>query len=330
MYRDLVALGQPFWEAFFDTLPHLGVPQVRALLQSLQNNMPQGPSGPGPLPAAYDRRWIDLLEQIDLWDYDWAVPRVVVQAAARSGDPRFLDLVRKYSQDRNWHPYQLQWIENLNEYDGPGRLAFVEDALKDEDFPTQRSSSLLRALVGDASPGSRELLVRIASDWGHPLSRSALSYLHDAEATSAVLLIAQRVRSAPEDVPVDYRKSLIHLVRRMHVREAVPFLIDEFRRGPLAKTAAGAMDDIRDYHRRLETFERFAKAGKESSSAEPKRKVEDLLEDEDAAIRRAAVIALGALGRPDVLDRLVYLAKEDPDEAVRKAALEAARRIAAD
>jgi HEAT repeat protein len=131
-----------------------------------------------------------------------------------------------------------------------------------------------------------------------------------------------------EGLPSTYRYALISAAQSLQLREAIPFLLGEFRRGGNSATsAARAMDSIRAYHDRLQAFEAYADGREDVRSAELERLL-GLLEDEDAELRRAAVLALAAMRRTDALPRILVLAKDDPDDRVRQAALDAVETMA--
>jgi HEAT repeat protein len=107
----------------------------------------------------------------------------------------------------------------------------------------------------------------------------------------------------------------------LHLKEAIPFLLDQYRAG-YETQAGGALDAIRRYYDRIASFESF------QGGAEERKGLAKLLEDPDPEIRRAAVLSIAALGDKDALPRLVKFAKEEKDARVRTAALEAVERLA--
>ena len=208
-------------------------------------------------------------------------------------------------------------------YTGSGRRAYVLDALKDaRAVPVYLDpGSLVEILAGDPDPATRESLIQLAGDRNSPGAPEAVSGLVVRRDSKEILRLADAETAAASPAPEEYRRALIDAVTRLHIREAIPFLLREFKEG-LSDEGAKAMDRIREYHERLAKFEGWSK-GDEAG----RRDLTALLHDEDPEIRRAAVLSVAAMGDTEALPTLVKIAKEDKDPRVRAAVFEAVERI---
>lgn len=174
---------------------------------------------------------------------------------------------------------------------------------------------LLRDEPGTISPAAVERFVNAMppTAWDSAI----VDYLDDAA----------RRRVIVEALSRPWSSQLIRIVQtagRWHVREAWPRLLTltEHPNDDLRNAARAALEQIEQYERLQASFERFGSGGREKAIADARA----LLASPDAAKRRGAVLALGALedagAVPLLLQRL-----DDEDAAVREAALGALERL---
>ena len=167
-------------------------------------------------------------------------------------------------------------------------------------------AALARDFRAPAAPAAVRALVA-----GGPAGRAILAEIFASEAWKT-----NGLRDA-----WNWRKELVEAAQVLHMTEAIPFLLEEFR-GGYSELAAKAMDDIRAYYERLATFQGYS-AGSQTAIAS----VLEMLDVEDSDIRLAAVQSYAALAGKEGLPRLLQIAKSEKDPGVRKAALAAIERI---
>jgi hypothetical protein len=88
------------------------------------------------------------------------------------------------------------------------------------------------------------------------------------------------------------------------------------------KSAQTALEELRTYLDLKASFARYGEGGPEKALA----RARELTKSDDARLRRGGALALGALGEPAGVPDLMDLL-DDPDPAVRQAALDALTRL---
>ena len=309
-----------FWEVVFTAWRVEGPQRAKALLGVVHGVVTWDAKG---LP---DARWLDVLAAYAGPQGGW--PDLALRGAARTNDPRFLEVLRAggflRARDKN---VTRPAMSALLDYAGPGRDAAIREVLDDPQVADETKGGVLGAL-GRAPAGSpdRKILVDVAAKGSDVRFTNAaaqaverLAAAGDRE-TLATLVAAQTEAAARNQDA--YRLALIYAARTLHLKEAVPFLLEQFR-GGYEKAASDALDDIRSYYERAALYEDLAQG-----ATERRKDLSKLLDDPDPEIRRAAVLSLGAMGDKEALPRLVRIAKEEKDARVRSAALEAVERLA--
>jgi hypothetical protein len=269
-----------------------------------------------PPPARFDAKWIAVLDALNA-DAPPSNVQMLVDAASRSGDPAFLELVRKNVEPRVTR-LGRSLLGALPAYRGPGRIEFALELAQDPELRTY----VLWMLAGETDPRARQVVVELARDRDAEDAPRAIEALVHAGAVAEVRGLI-RVQVVTPRAPLDYRSALIEAAKVLHLADAAPFLVHEFREGPLSSEASAAMDQIRKYHDRLAAFEDWQR-----EAASGKQELTTLLKDVDPDIRRAAILSLAAMGGTESLPHLVRLAKEEKDPRVRQAALQAVERLA--
>jgi hypothetical protein len=305
----------PQWDAVARALPGLTPQAATSVLGALGAGQPGGFAAPPRLGAA----WIDVLRRLPL-DPRYGQVRWLVEAAARSGDPAYLDLVRENVVPRAT-PLGTLLLKELRDYGGPGRVDLALDLLRAAD--DDALSVGLEILARSDDPRARESLEEAAAERTDRGAKAVIT-LARLGATKPLVRLMQPAY-VRQDPPASeaYLLALVEAARSLRTREAVPFLLQQFREGRLnvSGVAGKALEEIRAYHERLEDFERWTESQQED--------LDVLLKDPDPEIRRAAVLAVAASGGRDVLPRLVRIAKDEKEPRVRAAALQAVERIAA-
>jgi hypothetical protein len=272
-----------------------------------------------PSPRRLDAAWIDVLATDGWADVTDGRIDPIVRAAARSGDPRFLALVRDRTFDGRWTGLGERLIGRLRQYAGPGRLAFAREALGQSNYDDQHT--IVWVLAEDPDPKGRTTVSDLARSRTDAKARLAIAYLAETRATAELTALFAAEAQAATLAPAAYRDALVEAAYALNLREAFPFLLREFREGD-SDDAKNAMDRIREHHERLALYESWT-SGVESG----KRDLAALLKDGDPEIRRAAALSLAAMGDTDSLPTLVRFAKDEKDPRVRAAVLEAVERL---
>jgi HEAT repeat protein len=137
--------------------------------------------------------------------------------------------------------------------------------------------------------------------------------------------IAKAAATQPVPANAEYVDQLIMGASNMAISEAIPWLLRLVKEPPSGtqQDPGAAIDWIHEQHEKLARYEVYAR-GAASTRAE----IESHIGDADPALRRAAVLALSALGDRDVLAKLLSIAKDEKEPRVRQAALDAIERIA--
>jgi hypothetical protein len=311
------ALTRPeVWDVLFAAWAVDGPDAGRALMRAMTNvAVPHDARG------FADPRWLDVLKTYVGGPAN-SVPYLPLYGAARTNDPRFLELLRAgdflhLAEDAMAGTAAAA----LFEYAGPGRLEALREAVLDPAVRDHAKQGLAQALAGRPIGSPEHAILLDYAARAAPTSGFAvleLAQIGDREGLAKVLEGQTGAAARTRD---SFRLSLIAAARRLHLKEAVPFLLEQFR-GGYEKEASEALDDIRSYYERAALYEDLAQG-----STERRKDLAKLLEDKDPEIRRAAVLSLGAMGDKEALPRLVRIAKEDQDPRVRAAALEAVERI---
>ncbi len=328
--RLLTEMGEPFFDALFAVFPDLWPGSRARILRYLAEVYAEGDEGGDLPPPAYDAAWLAFLSSPLFLEGQLPVLAFHIRAALRSGDERTSAILRRYVAARGWRGFTPEdaLFRALLDWEHPDRIDFLEAFLDDPDLPPTHGRNPLDLLATAEDALARELLIRIARDTKHRHAFAAVSALTRLRIRDEIVAIFAHLEEPWEGLPGSYRHALIYAAQSFQLREAIPFLLEEFRRGGNnATSAAKAMDSIRAYHDRLQAFEAYADGREDVRSAELERLL-GLLEDEDPELRRAAVLALAAMGRTDALPRILALAKDDPDERVRQAALDAVEKMA--
>lgn len=117
---------------------------------------------------------------------------------------------------------------------------------------------------------------------------------------------------------------LVELAMRDRSPAAVTLLLHMYKNGDQMDLVGKALDTIRAHHERLASFESWVDGDGKDATAQ----LLESLQSEDAATRRAAVLALTAMESKKALPVFVKLSTKDPDERVRAAALHALEKMA--
>jgi hypothetical protein len=321
--------SETFWNGLFDALPRLTPTGRRAALTGLEPAVTGAAVDPPVSP-----RWFDVLALSPFQDAD-QVPPFVFRGAARTGDARWLEYVRTAVRAHRGGPGGPSAIQSLTEYSGPGLLEFLRATLAETEIGGALRDRLFAILAENAGEEGRREVIRIARTWDHPEAPRAL---RSANAEAPMEGLDQVYRRAERATlpPISYRRALIAIAQNLHHRPAVRYLVREYRGGPLSGDAGKALDSIRAYHEKIETFERWARGGDFDASDRPAvslppllvgARLQALLAHDDAEVRRASAVSLGALGEKSALPALEQLAASDPDEGVRAAAQKAAAAL---
>lgn len=272
------------------------------------------------LPEALDSGWVETLSKRA--PFPFSVPDCVWTAMWRSADPRMRDILQAHSTPDQFGHLRAM-LRQLDASPLELRFAILKDLLSDLRYDPAINEAI--ALLGGAGERGRELLQGFARRPEHPHAHLAVNMLKSADDVPFLTALCEELATRPSlsEVPNTYRHALIAAVKRLHVREAFPYLLREYRDGVASEAAGAAMASIREYHEHLAEFEAFSKG-----AASVARDVVHLLKDEDPEIRRGAVLAIAALGRKEAVGELLRLAKEDPAPRVREAALAAVERLA--
>lgn len=253
-------------------------------------------------------------------------PQWIWLAAGKTADPRLLDILRNnlaFLHTRTNVRTALLAYQNSG---GKGVIEFCKHVLAAK--VAGLDDWALTALHRSKDPAGWDHLESIANTTAY---RNVIVALLDAadprQRDVLMAYCAQAARGEWDGKPfLSARNMLVKRAEKFRLREAVPFLVREYEEEASNEVrrseVMGAMDAIRDHHERLEFFQSWG------SDEDGEEKVLSMLSDEDAAIRRAAVMSLAALQGPGALPRLLEIAKTDKDEGVRKAALEAIERVA--
>jgi hypothetical protein len=240
-------------------------------------------------------------------------------AAARTNDPRYLALVRA-QLPKPESGARTALLHGLTEhYRGPGLLELVREAL-----PAANGEDLRRLLgaLGPADEGVR-VLAEVARQRTTAAAGAAVERLLRLDRVAELRSLAEEESSASTAAHSWFLRELVTASQQYRLREAIPFLLREFRSNGSAH-AQGAMQQIRGHYDQVASFEEWlARDGRRD-----KAELSNLLSDADPEIRRAAVLSLAALGDKEALPRLVRIAKDEKDARVRQAALQAVERLA--
>jgi hypothetical protein len=313
--RLSVAAPEAFWRSLIAAMRAASPGEREQMFRIVQNLEPH---------PSVDREWADLL-RLPPFDVPSQVfiPQGIWEAMARCADPALPDLVRRFTAGVQWQGHNVgAALKALSSYPEGPRMALVEELLVGA--PSHWQSTLL-ARLSEAGAAGREVVIRYAKNSEHPWSFQALAQLKDEEDGPVIAEICADLerRSSLAGVGTNYRTGVIAAAKRLHLREAFPYLLREYKSG-LSESAGKAMSEIQAYHEQMARFDTWAhgEAGGGVSA------LADLLRDADPEIRRAAALSLGALGTREALPALVRLAKEDPEPRVREAALKAVERMA--
>ena len=310
--------GRGFWDTVFLAVAPSNTDVRRRLLNQF------GADTPPDSKDVADARWFEVLATYgrDFQETGGAA-WLPLTGAARTNDPRFVETLGK-TRILEWEGDRAIVVAGaLMEYAGPGRLEFVRTALADQNVSRVAREQLVSGLAA-AAPGSPErgLLVEVANDPKSVSGESAIQALNGIGDRETILAIIGKMSGPAARGKDDYHSALVYAAGLMRLKEAIPFLLEQFRAGD-EESASAALDEIRKYHERAAQYEEMARG-----SIEGRKELSNLLQDPDPEIRRAAVLSIAALGDRDALPQLVRIAKDEKDARVRAAALEAVERIA--
>ena len=265
--------------------------------------------------------YLRAIDHSDGWD---GTPSWMWSAAAMTKDPAFLAVIEKNLAVLHQSYGVRQALYGFRKH--ADVTAFAMRVLDAE--PAGLNTWALESLLGKHE--DPKVWAKIVSVARGPNAATVLASRLSAGDPKQRALLLELFAWAREHAYTDrkfqsVRTVLIGCAMRLNLREAVPFLLGVYeapRNDEERQSAMAAMDAIRDHHERLAFF---ASWGADESG---ERKVLEMIEDEDPAIRRAAVMSLAALQGPRALPRLLDVAKSDKVEAVRQAALEAIERVA--
>jgi hypothetical protein len=308
----------PFWDAFANEAVRMTTPVLQGAIQGLQY-VQEGP------PPRLASRWIEVLRSPEAKALQGGSSQWLALSVAKANDPGFIPLLRDVVLGKTWESnLSPGLLYVLTQYHGPGRLEFALDALGHPQARTFVQQRFLMDLIpSQGGEAQTKEVARIVSERRDDGAAVLLSALSNPQGAAEVVRLAKTEADTATPGSLAYRRALMTAATTLHLKEAVPFLLREFRETG-SQEAATAMDAIKAYHQRLASFEAWAKAGGEGGAA---KDLASLLSDGDPEIRRAAVLSLGALNERDALPAIVRLAKQDPDARVRQAALQAVERL---
>lgn len=149
--------------------------------------------------------------------------------------------------------------------------------------------------------------------------RMLLDQLNESDARALALDIL-------EHGPDDARPAVIAAAGSRHFIETWPFLVkllDHPNEG-IRKSSQAALEELKSYRELKRGLEDFGPEGR----AQAVKNAQSLLDSPDAALRRGAAFALGALADPAAVPPLLKLLR-DSDAAVRDAAVQALQKLSA-
>ena len=321
--RELVTrAGQTPGEKLLAAYPHLLDPMLRAT----------GDEGRGPRQFV-DRGLSSLMHAGH--PVDWA------QVLAAPGQPtrRVADLATQANA-----PEMLQWAERMGDelrlgHWGPGGLAALAA------WPDPRARALVtRLALREARGGDRSASNLFAQGWFKRAPQvvhdavvlpllvprggrgfvAALRELDPSRHADEVRNVLVEARTADWAGAVDTRKALVALASRAGIKDGVEYLLALYHAGADRKLVQGALDEVRAHRERLRAF----KAWIEDEGQDEVAELMETLKSQDAATRRAAVLALTAMDSRKALPAFVRLSTKDPDAGVRAAALHALEKMA--
>ena len=247
------------------------------------------------------------------------------RAAGEGGDAAFLDHVRSHLARLHKNSFVRAGLDAfLRTGTGKDIVPFATHVLQAKQDGLK--SWAVKALWSHrADPRAAAALVRASTDAGAiPALVSRLSP-QDAQQEELLHKIYTWATTASLGDTEGVRRTLTLRAQTLRLRAAVPFLLKEYERapaGPARDQLAAALDSIRAHHERLDFFRTW------QHDDESEKQVVSMLDDDDPAIRRAAVMSLATLQGARALPRLLQIAKADADDAVRAAALASIERVA--
>jgi|GEM_PF-2941484 len=206
----------------------------------------------------------------------------------------------------------------------PGARAFLVELSRRADLSDDVASSVVGGLARPGDDGDLPRVEEIAASRTAPGARAAVAVLatgrhHDALVRIVVPLAGKTVPATP------WARTLHDAVRTLRLREAIPWLLAEAKDGDpdAADAFAKTIDAIHAHHERIAKFDALGTAARDARA-----EIEPLLAEADPELRSAAIVSYGAIAGRDGLPRLLRLAKEEKDAAVRASILETIDRIA--
>ena len=209
------------------------------------------------LPPEFDAAWLPELRRPAPRSLPTVEP--LVAAAARSGSPEYVAILRELiaGAGKELSAYLRPMIRHLKEYGGPDRLAVLVELLSDpknDDLLTKYvSQEVWDALNAETDKVAvRAALDRIAHDPAAPGNDQAVSSFFVPAKREDVIAIFRTMEKPGTKMRVAYRTMLIDLAGRNHIKEAVPFLLKEYKESQ--PNAAWALDEIRTFYDRIEVL----------------------------------------------------------------------------
>ncbi len=250
---------------------------------------------------------------------DW-----IVGEMARSQDPATWPWVEKHIEATGYPNHTYQAVEYLLGWKGAETLAFCERALSTRgELGTNMRTAVLGLLEVSYDQGGRAVLVRIASDPERAGASVAIKELARHDERELLAGFYQRALEGGATLPHNWRNALIQTANDKMQLEAVPFLLEEYRRNPGSWVAA-VLDKLKKHRDRLASFENW----REEEGRAAVNELLAQLESEDAAERGIAILALAALREQRAVPKFAKLALKDPHNVIRAQAREALQALA--
>lgn len=189
---------------------------------------------------------------------------------------------------------------------------------------SDEAATLLEALLRAAEPWRRMAAVAAIAVHGGGSAAAALQWVaaadEDADVATAAIEALARLAGAPDGEAARPVRALLTLLAEPRRREQVLAALASLPRRHTPLVAEGLRHASAEVRR--STVEALARM----KDAEASRALAAALEDEDASVRATAVTELRRLGSRSAERRLMTMARMDPDQSVRQAAVLAVAR----
>ncbi len=312
-----------FWPLLAKRLGEYG-PNERGRVLSVLSGLVRADSPP---PPEFDALWLaELRRHVNIGS---AIVQGFVAAAARSGSPEYAAIVKELLLKWKEAPSAIPRAHGgrrsrRTRAPTAGRCWSNSSPTRSTTARGRATSRLLvwRALNADPDTASlAPALDAIAKNPLAPGNDRAVWRLASPGRTAELVELYRTLEKPGTAMRLDYRIQLANIAKSLHLKEAIPFLLKEYREGQ--SFATPALDEIRTYYDRLKAFEGFAD-GKDPLTAE----IEAAKTGPTVELRRAAVFALAATHGVKAVPALLDIARTTADEPVRKAAIEMIEQIA--